>query len=70
MNIENWGGAQYVLSIYWVISLFVIVTVQILGVNFAWASQKSKYEPAVKILNRAVNIGVLAIVLYWGGFWK
>lgn len=64
---DAWGGAQWVLVTFWVITFSIRLAAAVYAVK---VRRFSVENDGADIVRRAADIGCLAAVLWWGGFWS
>lgn len=65
MNLDNWGGAQWVLA-HWL--LLQVTLFPLIGLRMA-QDDRAKKNLAVRYASTCISVAVLPAMLAWGGFW-
>lgn len=71
MNIDNWGGAQWLL-VAWAIAVLLVQILFFVAVKTKIVTAQSfpsTEDWISKRLGEVIANGILFAVLWWGGFW-
>lgn len=67
---DNWGGAQWVLSTWLVLTVvFFPLVIRMSGVTFGGRRRAAAPEWFGWFLSKVSDAVVLVLILWWGGFW-